>query len=45
MSSRFTGLTHCARERSTVMNQPVWIVEDVKAREDYTLLITFTGGA
>ena len=27
------------------MNQPVWIVEDVKAREDYTLLITFTGGA
>ena len=27
------------------MKQPVWIVEDVKARNDYTLLITFTGGA
>ena len=27
------------------MRQPVWIVEDVKARNDYTLLITFTGGA
>ena len=26
------------------MKQPVWIVEDVKAREDYTLLITFTDG-
>ena len=25
--------------------QPVWIEEDVKARNDYTLLITFTGGA
>lgn len=27
------------------MGQPVWIVEKVKARDDYTLLITFTGGA
>ena len=27
------------------MGQPVWIVENVKARDDYTLLITFTGGA
>ena len=27
------------------MKQPVWIVEGVTAREDYTLLITFTGGA
>ena len=26
------------------MKQPVWIVEDVTAREDYTLLITFTNG-
>ena len=26
------------------MKQPVWIVEGVTAREDYTLLITFTGG-
>jgi len=26
------------------MKQPEWIVEDVKAREDYTLLITFSGG-
>lgn len=27
------------------MGQPVWIVENVKARDDYILLITFTGGA
>jgi len=26
------------------MKQPVWIVEDVTTREDYTLLITFTNG-
>ena len=27
------------------MKQPAWIVEDVEGRHDYTLLITFTGGA
>lgn len=26
------------------MKKPVWIVDAVKAQEDYTLLITFTGG-
>lgn len=26
------------------MKNPVWVVTEVKAKEDYTLLITFTGG-
>lgn len=26
------------------MKNPVWVVKDVKAQEDYTLLITFIGG-
>lgn len=26
------------------MKNPVWVVKDVQAQEDYTLLITFTGG-
>ena len=26
------------------MKKPVWVVDAVKAQEDYTLLITFTGG-
>lgn len=26
------------------MKNPVWVVTAVKAKEDYTLLITFTGG-
>ena len=26
------------------MKNPVWVVKEVKAREDYTLLITFIGG-
>lgn len=26
------------------MKNPAWIVKDVTAKEDYTLLITFTGG-
>ena len=26
------------------MNNPVWVVDSVEAREDYTLLITFSGG-
>lgn len=26
------------------MANPVWVVQDVKANEDYTLLLTFTGG-
>ena len=26
------------------MKNPVWVVKDVEAREDYTLLITFIGG-
>lgn len=26
------------------MKSPAWIVKDVTAKEDYTLLITFTGG-
>lgn len=25
-------------------NNPVWVVDSVEAREDYTLMITFTGG-
>ena len=25
-------------------NNPVWVVDSVEAREDYTLLITFSGG-
>ena len=26
------------------MRDPVWVIKDVKANKDYTLLITFTGG-
>ena len=26
------------------MKNPIWLVTDVEAKEDYTLLITFTGG-
>lgn len=26
------------------MNNPVWVVNEVRAQNDYTLLITFTGG-
>ena len=26
------------------MKKPVWVVDAVKAQEDYTLLITFAGG-
>lgn len=26
------------------MNTPVWLVRNVKAREDYTLLLTFANG-
>ena len=26
------------------MKNPVWVVKDVQAQEDYTLLITFIGG-
>lgn len=26
------------------MKTPVWVVRDVRAREDYTLLLTFSGG-
>lgn len=26
------------------MKNPVWVVKEVEARKDYTLLITFTGG-
>lgn len=26
------------------MKNPVWIVNEVKAQNDYTLLLTFTGG-
>lgn len=26
------------------MKKPVWVVDAVQAHEDYTLLITFTGG-
>lgn len=26
------------------MKNPAWVVKDVTAKEDYTLLITFTGG-
>ena len=26
------------------MNNPVWVVKDVKAKKDYTLLITFENG-
>ena len=26
------------------MKRPVWIVDAVKAQDDYTLLLTFTGG-
>ena len=26
------------------MNNPVWVVKNVEAKEDYTLIITFEGG-
>lgn len=26
------------------MNIPVWVVKDVKAQSDYTLILTFSGG-